>query len=113
MIVVTGHVAGVALRDLAGRAAERVPDAGPPTVLVCRTLDLVAGGRRSPNEVAGERCIGHGVIVAASASVSCCSHSVSAMDPAILSGVGGEHQNSRGPARLPFVSKCRSGFVPL
>src|SRR5438094_419495 len=50
VIVVTRVVPGLAVRDRAGHASERVPDGAAPTVLGCRTFDLVRGGRESPGE---------------------------------------------------------------
>src|SRR5439155_21469600 len=44
VVVVAGHVAGVAVVDGAGYAAERVPDGRSPAVLGHRALDLVRGG---------------------------------------------------------------------
>src|SRR4051812_11965302 len=54
VVVVARHVSGVAVADLAGRAAERVPDAGGAAVLGRGPLDLERGGRRAPDEALGE-----------------------------------------------------------
>ena len=55
VVVVAGDVAGVAVGDLAGRVREVVPHRRATAALVDGTLDLVAGGRGSPQEPVGER----------------------------------------------------------
>src|SRR5690606_23516693 len=51
---VCGDVAGVAAADLAGCVTEDVPHGRPSAVFADGSFDLVGGGRRSPQEVAGE-----------------------------------------------------------
>ncbi len=48
VVVVAGDLAGVALEDLAGGGAERVPDARPASPVADGPLDLVGGGRACP-----------------------------------------------------------------
>ena len=50
MIMVDRDVAGVAVRDLAGRVGEAVPDRAALAILVPRAFDLVSRGRGSPDE---------------------------------------------------------------
>ena len=51
MVVVVGHVTGVAAGHLAGRVAERVPDRRRTAVFRDGALDLVGRGGRAPDEV--------------------------------------------------------------
>ena len=55
VVVVAGHVAGVAVLDLARRVAEAVPDALALAVFVRRALDLVRRRRRPPQEIGRPR----------------------------------------------------------
>gem|GEM_PF-3437672 len=57
--LVARHVAGMAVLDLAGRAAESVPDARPAAVLARSALDLVAGRRRAPQKAVGKLPVRH------------------------------------------------------
>ncbi len=54
VVVVGGRVPGVAVVDLAGGAAEGVPDGGRPAVQGGRALDLVRGGGRAPAKAGRE-----------------------------------------------------------
>src|SRR5690606_10114689 len=56
-VVIAGDAPVVAVPDRSGAVAERVPDAGPLTVEVMGTLDLIGGGCRTPDEVGGK--VGH------------------------------------------------------
>src|SRR5690606_30444588 len=56
-VVIAGDAPVVAVPDRSGAFAERVPDAGPLTVEVMGTLDLIGGGCRTPDEVGGK--VGH------------------------------------------------------
>src|SRR5690606_14659871 len=59
VVVVGGHVAGAAVRDVAGPVREAVPDRLALAAGGGRPLDLVGGGRDTPREVGRE--IGHRV----------------------------------------------------
>jgi hypothetical protein len=66
VVVVGRDVAGVAIPDHAGLAAEHVPDRLAAAVLRDRALDLVRGGGSAPREAGGEtrhRSIGHAASV--------------------------------------------------
>ena len=55
VVMVAGHVAGVALgRHQARIVAEALPDARPGAVGQRRALDLIGGGGRAPQEIVGE-----------------------------------------------------------
>ena len=54
-VVVAGHVAGVAVAHLARGVAEGVPDRVAPAVGLGRPLDLIGGGGRAEQEIAGNR----------------------------------------------------------
>src|SRR5262249_34437600 len=53
VVVVAGDVAGVAVGDLAGGAAEDVPDRGAAAVFVDRAFDLIGGGGGAEQGVGG------------------------------------------------------------
>ena len=60
-VVVTGKVAGLAVRDGPGGMGEAMPDARPGAVGQGRALDLIGRGRRAPQEPwwkAGRACRG-------------------------------------------------------
>src|SRR3954470_5277094 len=57
VVVVAGHVAGVAVLDGAGDRAEAVPDRLAAPVLARRALDLVRRRRRAEAEVRPERAV--------------------------------------------------------
>lgn len=60
VVVVTGHIARVAVVDRAGGVRERVPDRGGAAVLGHGSLDLVRGGGDAPGEVRREGVqVGH------------------------------------------------------
>ena len=58
VVVVGGHVAGVAAGDPAGHAAEGVPDGGAAAALASGALHLVGGGGGAPDEAGGEQRVG-------------------------------------------------------
>ena len=51
VVVVAGHIAGVAIRGLARGVAEHIPDRGAAAVVCGGALDLVGGGGHPPVEV--------------------------------------------------------------
>ena len=53
-VVITGHVAGIAVGNPARLVDEAVPDAGPGAIGERRALDLVGRGRSAPEEAGGE-----------------------------------------------------------
>jgi len=55
VVMVAGHVAGGAARDLSRRAGETVPDRLAAPVGVRRAFDLIGEGGRAPNEAGGKR----------------------------------------------------------
>src|SRR5215211_4441187 len=54
VVLIAGHVARIAVEDLARGVAERVPDRGATAAFVHCALDLVGGRRRAPQEVLRE-----------------------------------------------------------
>ena len=60
VVVVAGHVAGVAMGDAAGRAHEAVPVADAGTVGQRRALDLVGRCGRAPQEAGRKHGVGAG-----------------------------------------------------
>ena len=54
VIVIAGHVPGIAILRAKGRPAERIPRARAPPIFARRTLDLVCGGGHAPPEVIRE-----------------------------------------------------------
>src|SRR6266581_9031931 len=55
MIVIGSHVAGMPLVDFAWGRGKMIPDREPAPVFVRCTLDLIGGGRRSPQKICGKR----------------------------------------------------------
>jgi len=58
VVVVGGHLAGVAAGDPPGGAGEGVPDRGAAAALAGRPLDLVGGGGGAPDEAGREARLG-------------------------------------------------------
>ena len=54
MVVVAGHVARIAVGGVAGPVAEGIPNARLAAILGGRALDLVSGGGRSHQKLAGK-----------------------------------------------------------
>ena len=54
VVVIAGHITGVAVEHPSGDPAETVPNALRPAVLGHRSLDLVGGRGRAPQEIVGE-----------------------------------------------------------
>ena len=54
MVVVTGKVARIPIRNVAWHLAVGVPDARTPSIDVGRAFDLVAGCRHTPHKVSGQ-----------------------------------------------------------
>ena len=54
MVVIAGHVTGVAVDDGAGPRAEAIPDRLAAPVLARGALDLVGGSRRAEPEAGGQ-----------------------------------------------------------
>ena len=50
VVVVAGHIPGVAVQHPAALGAERIPRGAAPAALIHGPLDLVGGGRRTPDE---------------------------------------------------------------
>ncbi len=55
VVVVAGHVAGVALKNVARLLAEGVPDGQALAVLVCSAFDLERRRRRAPQKIVAKR----------------------------------------------------------
>src|SRR5205085_11580598 len=60
VVVIAGHVAGVAVQGLAGRVAEAIPDGLAAPIGVDGALDLIRRGGRAPEEAPGEAQEGAG-----------------------------------------------------
>src|SRR5699024_2169739 len=60
VVVVAGHIAGVAVPHLARGVAEGVPDAGAAPVLAGGAFHLVGGGGRPQGEARGQRAHARG-----------------------------------------------------
>ncbi len=59
VIMVAGDITGIAISRLARRVAEAIPNRFAAPILVRSTLDLIGGGRCTPNKVLGKtiRCL--------------------------------------------------------
>ena len=112
MIVVAGNVAVVVVFDEARGVRKRVPDALAAPVLVDRALDLIARGRRTPDEI-GREGIFFGFVLRPLARLGSVFFLPLFVAPRLLASCRPPDRRRRPPCQLARRARAKGGGVKV